>query len=183
MSSNLPTAFTIASGALSSLSAMQEAQAQRNQEDAAIAEAEYNAKQLRYDAQMARYEKATAFNQQLARGRQDIASGYGAMVAAGNYGSSAQAQIFGSALNLMKDLSAIQYKYDNDAIQKENAARILDYNKSVYKKNKTSALIGGLLNVAGAGVGTYLYGWDKGLWGPQKKTAVDLQGLYGHWEG
>lgn len=168
MSSNLPTAFTIASGVFDGLSAMQQARAQREQEKAAIMEAEYNAKQLRYDAQMARYEKATAFNQQLTRGRQDIASGYGAMVAAGNYGSSAQAQVFGSALNLMKDLSAIQYKYDNDAIQKENAARILDYNKSVYKKNKTSALLGGLLSVGSSVAGTYLKGWDAELWGPKK---------------
>lgn len=164
MSSSLPTAFTVASGVFDGLSAMQKAKNQREQEEAAIMEAEYNAKQLRYDAQMARYEKATAFNQQLARGRQDIATGYGAMVAAGNYGSSAQAQIFGSALNLMKDLSAIQYKYDNDAIQKENAARILDYNASVYKKNKSSALLGGLLGVGTSVANTYLTGWKRELW-------------------
>lgn len=168
MSSSLPEVFTIAGGAMSALSEMEEARVKRAQEEAAIKEAEYNAKQLRYDAQMARYEKATAFNQQLVRGRKDIATGYGAMVAAGNYGTSAQAQIFGSAMNLMKDLSAIQYKYDNDAIQKENAARILDYNKKVYKKNKTSALLGSLLGVGSSVAGTYLQGWNAELWGPKK---------------
>ena len=171
MASSLPTVFTVAGGIMNGVSAMQKAKNQRQQEEAAIMEAEYNAKQLRYDAQMARYEKAMAFNQQLDRGRKDIATGYGVMVAAGNYGSSAQSQIFGSSINLMKDLSAIQYKYDNDAIQKENAARVLDYNKSVYKKNKTSALIGGLLGVGSSVAGTYLKGWDAELWGP-KKTGV-----------
>lgn len=160
----LPAAFTVASGVMDGIASINKANNDRAKEEAAIKEAEYNAQQLRYDAQMARYEKATAFNQQLDRGRKDIATGYGAMVAAGNYGSSAQSQVFGSAMNLMKDLSAIQYKYDNDAIQKENAARILEYNKKIYKKNKSSALLGGLLGVGSSIAGTYLKGWKNDLW-------------------
>lgn len=160
--------LTIAAGVFQGLSELISAKNEADKEEAAIREAEYNAKQLRYDALMARYEKAQAFNQQMAKGRQNIATGFGSMAARGNYGTSAQAQIFGSALNLMKDLSAIQYKYDNDAIQRENAARILEYNAKQHEKSKASAILGGLIGAGSAGAKTYLSGWDRGIW-PKNK--------------
>ena len=166
--------FTVASGVLDGVGSLLKDKEDRRQYDNRIREEEYNAQQFRYDAQMARYEKATAFTQQIARGRQDIATGTGAMVAAGNYGTSAQAQIFGSALNIMKDLFAIQYRYDNDAIQKLNAAKVAEYNAAQYKKAKKN--VGGLstlIGLASTAGNTYLRGWERGIWGP---SIEDIRG-------
>lgn len=134
-------------------------------EDAARQEAEYNATQLENDAAMALAERSTAINQQLARGRADIATGQEAMSSAGNVGSSAQSQVFGSAMNLEKDLAAISYKYTNEAIQKKNAAAIQRYNAKIHKRGRTNALIGGLIGTTAGTVGSVLTGLSLKAWG------------------
>lgn len=177
------SASNIGSGVLKTLS---DARA----EDAARQEAEYNAKQLDYAADMALAERSTTINQQLARGRADIASGQEAMSSAGNVGSSAQSQVFGSVLNLEKDLAAISYKYTNEAIQKKNAAAVQRYNAEIHKRGRTNALIGGLLNigstVAGSGLLAAKAGYIGGL--PADKAAANTfagattkGGMYGAW--
>lgn len=127
-------------------------------------EALYNAKQYRYDKVLAHWEEAMAVDQQLSKGRKDIATGYGSMAARGNIGSSAQSQVFGSTLNLMKDISAIQYKYDNEAIQHENQARVQEFNAKYYRKNRGNAMLGTFLNVGGNVMSTAAAGSNYGIW-------------------
>ena len=182
------TAFVIGSGVLSAVGSMQRAEAEAAQENAARAEALYNAKQLEYAAQQAYWERSTTVSQQIDKGLKDIASGRAAMGAAGNIGPSAQSQVIGSAMNLDQDLSAIYYRYTNEAIQKKNAAAIQRYNAGVHKRNRTNALLGGYLNVATSIANTGLKGYDMGLWG-SKSTGitfdgpVDASGMYGAWAG
>lgn len=155
-------------------------------EDAARQEAEYNAQQLEYEAMMAYAERSTAINQQLARGRADIATGQEAMSSAGNVGASAQSQVFGSAMNLEKDLAAISYKYTNEAIQKKNAAAIQRYNAKIHKRGRTNALIGGLLNIGGSVLSSVGTAGTMGLFGTGGSTfadAVTNDGMYGAWAG
>ena len=158
------TTFAVISGAMGAVSSIVSGINESNKNKVAEMEALYNAKQFRNDERLARWERAMAIDQQLSKGRKDIATGYGTMVARGNYGSSAQSQVFGSTLNLMKDISAIQYKYDNEVVQEENQARVQKYNAKQYRKNRGNALLGSFLNVGGNVGGTYLWGWDKGLW-------------------
>ena len=127
-------------------------------------EALYNAKQFRYDEVLARWERAMAIDQQLSKGRKDIATGFGTMAARGNIGSSAQSQVFGSTLNLMKDISAIQYKYDNEIIQDENQARVQEFNAKYYRKNRGNAMLGTFLNVGGNIFSTASSGASYGVW-------------------
>ena len=134
-------------------------------EDAARKEAEYNAEQLENDAAMALAERATEISQQLARGRADIATGQEAMSSSGNVGSSAQSQVFGSSMNLEKDLAAISYKYTNESIQKKNASAIQRYNAKIHKRSRTNALIGGLIGTAAGTTGSVLTGLSLKAWG------------------
>lgn len=159
------TGFLVGSMVIGAISSMQKAENEAEQQDTARKEALYNAKQLEYAAQQAYWERSTTVTQQLDKGLKDIATGRGAMTAGGNVGPSAQSQVFGSSMNLDQDLSAIYYRYTNEAIQKKNAARIQRYNAKVYGRNRTNALIGGLLDT-GAGVAEGgLKGYQLGLWG------------------
>lgn len=159
------TGFLVGSMVIGAISSMQKASNEAEQQDVARKEALYNAKQLEYAAQQAYWERSTTVTQQLDKGLKDIASGRGAMAAAGNVGPSAQAQVFGSSMNLDQDLSAIYYRYSNEAIQKKNAARVQKYNAGVYKKNRANALIGGLLDTGATAMNTGLKGYELGLWG------------------
>lgn len=158
------TTFAVIGGAANVVSGIVSGVSEQNKNYIAEQEALYNAKQFRYDQRLARWERAMDIDQQLTKGRMDMATGYGTMVARGNYGSSAQSQIFGSTLNLMKDISAIQYKYDNEIVQEENQARVQEYNAKQYRKNRGNAFLGTLINPVSSIAGTYISGWDKGLW-------------------
>ena len=164
MADPVTTLATISAGT-SFVSGLTSTFANMRAEDAARQEAEYNAEQLENDAAMALAERSTAINQQLARGRADIATGQEAMPSAGNVGSSAQSQVFGSAMNLEKDLAAISYKYTNESIQKKNAAAIQRYNAKIHKRGRTNALIGGLIGTAAGTTGSVLTGLSLKAWG------------------
>lgn len=164
MADPVTTLATISAGT-SFVSGLTSTFANMRAEDAARQEAEYNAEQLENDAAMALAERSTAINQQLARGRADIATGQEAMSSAGNVGSSAQSQVFGSSMNLEKDLAAISYKYTNEAIQKKNAAAIQRYNAKIHKHGRTNALIGGLIGTAAGTTGSVLTGLSLKAWG------------------
>ena len=159
------TTFATISAGTSFVSGLTSTFANMRAEDAARQEAEYNAEQLENDAAMALAERATAINQQLARGRADIATGQEAMSSAGNVGSSAQSQVCGSAMNLEKDLAAISYKYTHESIQKKNAAAIQRYNAKIHKRGRTNALIGGLIGTAAGTTGSVLTGLSLKAWG------------------
>lgn len=163
---------------------------QMQQNDSLRKEALYNADRLEEDAQRLYVERALAIEQQLDKGRKDIATGKNIMSANGNIGTSAQAQIIGSAKNLEDDLSAISYAYSNEAIKKKNEAKLQRYNADVYKRNRTNALIGGLLNTTAGIASSAIMANELGLFGGSPSvtgtgvgniTADGMYGLYGGW--
>lgn len=158
------SAFLVIGGLFKVASSIAAGSQQKQQAIVAETEALYNAKQYRYDQTLARWERAMAIDQQLSKGRKDIATGFGTMAARGNIGSSAQSQIFGSTVNLMKDISAIQYKYDNEIIQDENQARVQEFNAKQYRKNRGNAMLGTFLNVGGNVMSTAAGGYSYGIW-------------------
>lgn len=158
------TAYVVGSMVLGAAGNMLKGESDAAQQDAARAEALYNAQQLEYAAQQAYWERSTTVSQQIDKGLKDIASGRAAMSAAGNIGPSAQSQVIGSAMNLDQDLSAIYYRYTNEAIQKKNAAAIQRYNAGVYGRNRTNALIGGLLGAGNSIANTGLNAYKMGIW-------------------
>ena len=121
-------------------------------EDQAADIAGYNAAQARADAQRIRGEYAMNAGLQRANARRQIASAENEMTAGGNIGPSADAAVMDAYFNLSSDLAAMKYQYDNRAVQYLNQAQNYDYQKKVAKRNKTSAIFGGILNtVATAG--------------------------------
>ena len=165
MAEPVTTGMLIGSAVIGVISTMKKTENEMAQQDAARKEALFNAKQLEYAAQQAYWERSTSVSQQIDKGLKDIAEGRAKMGSAGNIGPSAEANVFGSAMNLDQDLSAIYYRYTNEAIQKKNAALALRYNADVYKKNRTNALIGGLLESGTVVANTGLKGYEYGLWG------------------
>lgn len=109
-------------------------------------EALYNAQQERYAAIQAYQEGSLNKSMTALAGRRDIASGAAAMSAAGNIGTSAQAAIREGAFNLDKDIAAMDYRYDNEAIQHRNLARAYEYNASIAKRNRNMGIISSFLS-------------------------------------
>ena len=108
-----------------------------------------NAQQSRWAAEQAYAEGAMAVNQQTDAAIKEIAQGVNAMSAAGNVGTSAQAALLQGYFNLGKDVSAINYKYDNEAIQHKNAAAVADYNAKIAEKNRKNRIISQWIGLAG----------------------------------
>ena len=152
--------------------------------DAQKKEYDYNATQSRYAATQAYQEGAMAVNMATDSARKEIATGVASMSAGGNIGTSAQAALMQGYFNLSKDVSAINYKYGNEAIQHLNRAEILEYNADIAEKNRKNRILsswisaggealGAAVNVArfaGSGVGSY-------------SGAVTNDGMYGAWGG
>lgn len=109
--------------------------------DAQVKESKYNAQQSRYAAAQAYQEGSLAVSQKTAEGRQNIASGEAAMSAAGNIGTSAQSALMHGYFNLSKDVSAIDYKYSNEAIQHKSRAAMYEYNADIYEINRKNRVI------------------------------------------
>ena len=114
------------------------------------AQNEYNAQAAESDAVRTRAESAMNRGLLRANARRQIATGKNQMVATGNIGSSSDAAILDAYFNLNSDLAAMKYQYDNTAIKYLNEAKNYRYNAQVAKKNKSGALLGGLLNVTSA---------------------------------
>ena len=105
-------------------------------------EAEVNAQQAEYEAQMER--NAEAMNAERTRrdARTKIAAARAKYAAYGNVGESADATIDDAYVNLASDLSALHFNSENKAIQAENEALMYKFNAKVAKRNKTSAIRG-----------------------------------------
>lgn len=142
----------------------------------------YNAEVAEQDAVRTRAEGA--INRGLARasGRRQIASAKNVMLATGNVGSSSDASIYDSFLNLDSDLSAMRYQYDSTAVKYLNEAQNYRYNAKVAKKNQKGALMGLLIGLPGLGAdgydkysragGQYGYGYWKSGTGASATTKV-----------
>lgn len=131
--------------------------------DAQTKEYKMNAQQSRYAARQAYQEGAMAINQQTDAARKEIATGVASMSAAGNIGTSAQAALIQGYFNLGKDVSALKYKYGNEAIQHINRANILDYNAGISESNRKNRILSSWLGagtslVSGAGNAAYFAG-------------------------
>jgi hypothetical protein len=125
-------------------------------EEAQIQVSDFNRRMARDDARRTRAEYA--MNAGLLRGnaRRQIATAQNAMGATGNIGSSADASIYDSYLNLSSDLASMKYQYYNTAIKYLNEMKNHKFNKEVARNNKTGALLGGMLNVTAAASTGYL---------------------------
>ena len=123
----------------------------------------YNAKMSEYDAQLARSEYAMNAGLLRESTRREIASAENIMSATGNIGPSADAVVIDSYFNLGKDLSSMKYQYDNTAINALNRAKNYRYNAEVARKNKTSAIIGGVIDVPVSIAGNVLGAYNLGL--------------------
>lgn len=136
----LPTALVLTAGAIKAtseaVSGMYDAQAM----DAQTQEYKINAQQSRYAAEQAYQEGAMAVNQTTDAARKEIASGVAGMSASGNIGTSAQAALMQGYFNLGKDVSAINYKYGNEARQHKNKAAMLEYNAEISEINRKNRI-------------------------------------------
>lgn len=122
----------------------------------------YNAQVARNDAQRMNAEYAMNAGLMRMNARQQIGSAKNEMAASGNIGPSADAAVLDAYFNLSSDLAAMKYQYDNRAINYLNQAQNFDYNKKVAKRNKTSAIIGGVFDTVAAGTYGYLKYSDAG---------------------
>ena len=142
----------LVSGGMSVASNIMQGMTNAQNEDAQKQENLYNAKQERFAVTQSFQEGAMTANQIADRATKDIALGYNKMSAGGNVGSSAQSAVIQSGFNLDKDLSAINYKYSNEAIQHENKAKAFDYSAKIAKKNRLSAMVGSYIGAASSAV-------------------------------
>jgi len=149
------TTLAIVGGGTQLMGGIVQTMGNAQKEDAKRQEALYNAKQFENDAKLAYMEKATTSNMATEKAVKQIATGRNVMAGAGNIGSSAQRQVMEGAFNLDKDLSAIAHRYENVAVQAKNAAKMQRYNADVYKRNRTNALIGGMLGATATSIGMY----------------------------
>lgn len=184
----LPTALVLAAGALKAtgevVSGMYDAQAL----DTERQQNKINAQQSRYAAEQAYQEGAMSVNQATLSARQEIGTGKATMSASGNIGTSAQAAIVQSYMNLGKDISAINYKYGNEAIQHKNKAAMLEYNAKMSEINRKNRITSSWLKAGTEIVKSAGSAATMGAFGGTPKVtgytgAVTNDGMYGAWGG
>jgi hypothetical protein len=153
-------------------------------------QAEANAQQAEYEAQMERNAEAMNATRTRRDARARIAAAKAKYAAEGNIGESADATIEDAYVNLASDLSALHFNSENRAIQSENESLMYNFNSKVARLNKTSAVIGGSLNTAAAVASSISGGYASGAFGggsTPKVTgytgAVSNNGMYGAWAG
>lgn len=158
-----PAGLAILAGTIKAASDLQSGWADAAAIDAQTNEYRINAQQERWAAEQAYQEGAMAVNQQTDSAQKEIATGVAAMSAAGNIGTSAQSAIMQGYFNLSKDVSAINYKYGNEAIQHKNKANMLEYNSAISEANRKNRILSSYLSagkslVSGVAMGAYYGG-------------------------
>lgn len=141
-----PTALAITAGSLKALSSLQSGYSDAVSIDSQINQNRINAQQELWAAEQAYQEGAMAVNMATDSARKEIATGVAGMSAAGNIGTSAQSALMQGYFNLGKDVSAINYKYGNEAIVHKNRATMFDYNATVLEKNRKSRILSSWLS-------------------------------------
>lgn len=158
-----PAGLAILAGTIKAASDLQSGWADAAAIDAQTNEYRINAQQERWAAEQSYQEGAMAVNQATDSARKGIATGVASMSAAGNIGTSAQSAIMQGYFNLGKDVSAINYKYGNEAIQHKNKAAMLEYNSTVSEANRKNRILSSYLSagtsfVSGLAMGSYYSG-------------------------
>ena len=183
----LPAGLILAAGALRATSDIMSGISDAKALDAERQQNEINAQQSRYAAQQAYQEGAMAVNQTTDAARKEIASGVAGMSASGNIGTSAQAALIQGYFNLGKDVSAINYKYGNEATQHLNKARTFDYNANIIESNRKNRILSSWIN-AGSSIASAAFfasamggGGPKMVDGPHggKAWAIGGKPMYG----
>lgn len=153
-------------------------------------EAQANAQQAEYEAQMERSAEAMNANNIRRQARARIAAAKAKYAAYGNFGESADATIEDAYVNLASDLSALHFNSENRAIQAENQAAMYRFNKKVARMNKTSAIIGGVIGVGANASSSVSKGYQSGAFGSSQpklsgvgKTMGSGDHVYGAWNG
>lgn len=162
-----PAGLAILAGTIKAASDLHSGWADAAAIDAQTNEYRINAQQERWAAEQAYQEGAMAVNQATDSARKEIAGGVASMSASNNVGTSAQAALMQGYFNLGKDVSAINYKYGNEAIQHKNKAKMLEYNSTVSEANRKNRILSSYLSagtsfVSGLAMGTY-YGGASGV--------------------
>lgn len=158
-----PAAIAIVAGTIKAASDLQKGWADAAAIDAQTNEYRINAQQERWAAEQSYQEGAMAVNQATDSARKEIAGGVASMSAGNNIGTSAQAALMQGYFNLGKDVSAINYKYGNEAIQHKNKAKILEYNSAVSEANRKNRMLSSWLSAgasfaSGRAMGSYYSG-------------------------
>lgn len=158
-----PAGLAILAGTIKAASDLQSGWADAAAIDAQTNEYRINAQQERWAAEQAYQEGAMAVNQKTDSARKEIATGVASMSASNNIGTSAQAALMQGYFNLGKDVSAINYKYGNEAIQHKNKANILEYNSAVSEANRKNRILSSWLSAgtsfaSGLAMGSYYSG-------------------------
>lgn len=184
----LPAGLILAAGALRATSDIISGISDAKALDAERQQNKINAQQSRYAVQQAYQEGAMAVNQTTDAARKEIASGVAGMSASGNVGTSAQAALMQGYFNLGKDVSAINYKYGNEATQHLNKARTFDYNANVIESNRKNRILSSWIN-AGSSIASaaFLASTVGGGVGPKmvdgphggKAWAINGKAMYG----
>lgn len=148
-----PAALAILAGTIKAASSLQQGWAGSVAIDAQTKEYRLNSQQERWAAEQAYQEGAMAVNQATDSAVKNIATGVAAMSASGNIGSSAQAALLQAYFNLDKDIGALNFKYNNEAIQHKNKAKMYDYNSKISEANRKNRIISSYLGAANAFMG------------------------------
>lgn len=158
-----PAGLAILAGTIKAASDLQSGMADAAAIDAQTKEYRINAQQERWAAEQAYQEGTMAVNQATDSARKEIAGGVASMSASNNVGTSAQAALMQGYFNLGKDVSAINYKYGNEAIQHKNKAKMLEYNSTVSEANRKNRILSSYLSagtsfVSGLAMGVHYGG-------------------------
>ena len=137
-------------------------------------QAKANAQNAENEAQMERNAEAMNANTMRRQARARIAAAQAKYAAEGNIGESADATIEDAYVNLASDLSALHFNSENKAIAAENEAAMYRYNAKVGKMNKTSAIIGGSINVAASVANSVTAGYTSGAFGTGNKITKTI---------
>lgn len=132
-------------------------------------QAEANQQIAENEAQMERAAAAMNANTMRRQARARIAAAQAKMVAEGNIGESADAVIQDAYVNLASDLATLRFNSENRAIAHENEALMYGYNAKAAKESKTSAVIGGVINVGASVANSAFDGYKYGAFGGESK--------------
>lgn len=113
---------------------------------------EYNAKLVEEKKKALNYEEAMNKNLLRLNAYSEIGAGKNVMASRGNIGTSADASVITSYLNLAGDLSAMTFNYANKRFSLETEKNNYLYQAEIARAQKKNALLGSILST-GASVG------------------------------
>lgn len=151
---------------------------------------EYNAKLVEEKKKALNYEEAMNKNLLRLNAYSEIGAGKNIMASRGNIGTSADASIITSYLNLAGDLSAMSFNYANKRFSLGTEKNNYLYQADIAKVQKGNALLGSTLSTGAAVGNTALSYYSAGGGSTRSRPVVDSNGNvlgrtggYGVWNG